>query len=611
MKNLKNSFFSKTPPHGSPAQQKKRNEPDKENSQIKKGYGFFVYWNKLKKYLQKIYTSWGPREKYLIGLFLLIIIGSFLAIGVQLYLSNTQTQPAFGGEYREALIGLPRFLNPALSIANDVDRDLVQLLYSSLMKYDKNGNLVPDLAEKFEITDEGKEYRFVLKSNLKWEDGKPLDAQDVLFTIKLIQNSQFLSPLYQSWQGVSVSIEENNIVVFKLSVAYPPFLENTTIGILPRHIWQNVTMQNFALSDLNLQPIGSGPFKVKKFTKDSSGLISSYTLERNENYHSKKPYLNKIIFKFYSTEKDAIKAYNSRAVDGISFVSSTNLELIKDLDSLRLHEMMMPRSFAIFFNQENNELLKNKKIRKALNHATNKKELVEKILNGFAKTVDTPIPPNLTKYYNENIATLDYDIGKAREILKEEGWENLDNDEILEKVLEENTNYIKLSFTLVTASREELKLVSESLKEQWREAGILLNVITMDLEDLQQNYIRPRTYEMLLFGTILSAVPDPYPFWHSSQINDFGLNLAKYQNDDVDKLLEDARRLTSETRRIEKYKEFQKLITDDIPAIFLYDPAYLYPVNKAIGGIEGVFIVDTSNRFLDIENWYIETKRVF
>lgn len=594
-----------------PFYKKNENSTRKINFALNKEHKFFIYWNKLKKYSQKIYSSWGPREKYLVGLFLLIIIGSFLAIGVQLYLSNTRTQPAFGGEYREALIGLPRFLNPALATANDVDRDLVQLLYSSLMKYDKDGNVVPDLAEKFEITDEGREYRFVLKPNLKWEDGKPLDAQDVLFTIKLIQNSQFSSPLYQSWQGVSVSIEESNIIVFKLSTAYLPFLENTTIGILPRHIWTNITMQNFALSDLNLQPIGSGPFKVKKFTKDSSGLISSYTLERNENYYGKRPYLNKIIFKFYSTEKDAIKAYNSKAVDGISFVSSTNLELIKDLDSLMLHEMMMPRSFAIFFNQENNELLKSKKMRKVLNYATNKKELIENILNGFAQTVNTPIPPNLTKYYNKNIDTLDYDADKAREILKEEGWENLDNDEILEKVSEENTNFVKLSFTLVTANREELKLVAESIKEQWKKVGILLNVITMDLGDLQQNYIRPRAYEMLLFGTILSAIPDPYPFWHSSQINDSGLNLAKYQNDDVDKLLEDTRKLTSETRRIEKYKEFQKLITDDVPVIFLYDPAYLYPVHKAIGGIEPMFIVDTSNRFLNIEDWYVKTKRVF
>lgn len=594
-----------------PFYKKNENSTRKINFALNKEHKFFIYWNKLKKYSQKIYSSWGPREKYLVGLFLLIIIGSFLAIGVQLYLSNTRTQPAFGGEYREALIGLPRFLNPALATANDVDRDLVQLLYSSLMKYDKDGNVVPDLAEKFEITDEGREYRFVLKPNLKWEDGKPLDAQDVLFTIKLIQNSQFSSPLYQSWQGVSVSIEESNIIVFKLSTAYLPFLENTTIGILPRHIWTNITMQNFALSDLNLQPIGSGPFKVKKFTKDSSGLISSYTLERNENYYGKRPYLNKIIFKFYSTEKDAIKAYNSKAVDGISFVSSTNLELIKDLDSLMLHEMMMPRSFAIFFNQENNELLKSKKMRKVLNYATNKKELIENILNGFAQTVNTPIPPNLTKYYNKNIDTLDYDADKAREILKEEGWENLDNDEILEKVSEENTNFVKLSFTLVTANREELKLVAESIKEQWKKVGILLNVITMDLGDLQQNYIRPRAYEMLLFGTILSAIPDPYPFWHSSQINDSGLNLAKYQNNDVDKLLEDTRKLTSETRRIEKYKEFQKLITDDVPVIFLYDPAYLYPVHKAIGGIEPMFIVDTSNRFLNIEDWYVKTKRVF
>jgi len=239
--------------------------------------------------IQKLYASIGPREKYIVGLLALIIFGSALAIGVQLYLSNTKAQPKEGGEYREALIGLPRFLNPALSTTNDVDRDLTQLLYSSLVKYDQNGNIIPDLAETFEILDEGKEYRFTLKRNLFWEDGKPLTAQDVLFTIQLIQNSQYSSSLYQSWQGVNVSIENENIIVFKLSNAYPPFLENATVGILPSHIWEKVTAQNFTLSELNLRPIGSGPFKVEKFTRDNSGLTSSYTLQKNDNYHGKKP----------------------------------------------------------------------------------------------------------------------------------------------------------------------------------------------------------------------------------------------------------------------------------------------------------------------------------
>ena len=561
--------------------------------------------------IQKLYASIGPREKYIVGLLALIIFGSALAIGVQLYLSNTKAQPKEGGEYREALIGLPRFLNPALSTTNDVDRDLTQLLYSSLVKYDQNGNIIPDLAETFEILDEGKEYRFTLKRNLFWEDGKPLTAQDVLFTIQLIQNSQYSSSLYQSWQGVNVSIENENIIVFKLSNAYPPFLENATVGILPSHIWEKVTAQNFTLSELNLRPIGSGPFKVEKFTRDNSGLTSSYTLQKNDNYHGKKPYLDRITFKFYPTEEDAIRAYNSKAVDAISFVSSANIALLKNTKSLNLHEFKIPRIFSIFFNSDAHEELKTKTIRQALNYATNKTQIIEEVLGGFGQVAKTPIPPNLSAYYHNSLETLDYDLAKARMLLSENGWEDIDKDGIREKTDKDGLNPQKLSFTLVTANRTELKKVAELIQNQWKEAGILLKVTTMEFGELQQVLIRPRSYQMLLFGTILSAIPDPYPFWHSSQINDSGLNFAKYSNNDVDKLLEKTRREINDATRIEQYKELQNLIVQDAPAIFLYDPFYIYPVHKAVQGIQAGFIVDTSHRFVDIENWYIETKRVF
>ena len=573
--------------------------------------GKFVF---IKEKIKKIFFSFGPREKYLISLFALIIAGSLLAIGVQIYLSNTKSIPIDGGEYKEAIIGSPRFINPVLSTANDADRDLASLIYSGLVKYDPNGEIVADLADDFKISDDGKEYRFILKPNLLWEDGKPLTADDVIFTIETIQNPKYSSPLYQSWQGVKISIDEEQTIVFKLSNSYPTFLENATIGIIPQHIWNEVKPQNFALSDINLQPIGSGPFKLYKFTKTNSGLISSYTLTKNDNYHNKKPYIDKLTFKFYASEEDAIKAYNSNATDGIAFVSPTNIELLRDAKNINLYEFKMPRSFTVFLNQSQNTLLVEKKIREAITYATNKNELIDIALNGFGQISNTPIPPNLIKYYNENLNPLQYDIEKAKSILSEQGWEDLDEDGIREKIPQENkeSNELqRLAFSIITANKSELIKVAELLKQQWARAGIGLNILSMELGELQQNYIHPRSYEMLLFGTILSTIPDPYPFWHSSQTNDRGLNLAKYKNDDVDKILETARRELNEQKRIEQYKEFQKLVTNDLPAIFLYDPSYIYPVNKGIQGIKPALIVSSSRRFVGIENWYIETKRVF
>ncbi|MEX0870030.1 MAG: peptide ABC transporter substrate-binding protein [Candidatus Spechtbacterales bacterium] len=561
---------------------------------------------------KRIFQRFNPRERYFASLGLFIIVGSLLVLGVGFYLNRTQALPTQGGEYREALVGQPRFINPILAVNNDVDRDLTRLVYSSLMRYDVEGNLIPDLASEYEISEDGREYRFTLKEGIEWEDGNPITSEDVAFTINLIQNPQYSSPLFQSWQGVDVSAEDERTVVFTLSSAYPPFIENATVGILPMHVWRETTPRNFALTDLNLQPIGSGPFTVEKFTKDSSGLISSYTLERNDNYHGQNPFLDAVTFKFYPSEDDAIRAYNNRSVDGIASISPLNIEKIRSYDSLELHEFTMPRYFAIFMNLERSGVLEDVNMRRALVHATDVDRLIDNALSGYGRAANTAIPPSLSEYYNEELPASNYDPEKANELLTEMGWNVRDKSGILIKEGDNEEEISeRLSFSLITVRRPELELVAESLKEQWQESGIELDIALEDLGELQQTSIRPRSYQLLMFGHILGSMPDPFSFWHSSQKNDPGLNLSGYDNSSVDSLLERARTETDEGVRIELYKEFQETIFNDVPAIFLYDPAYLYPVHRNIQGISPAVIVDSSFRFVDIENWYIKTRRVF
>lgn len=566
-----------------------------------------TFSNKIKKILNRF----NPRLRYFIVLSILIFIVLSFTLIYQLYISYTDLIPDFGGEYREAVLGLPRFINPVLSPTNDVDRDLVALTYSSLMRYNVNGELVTDLAETYEISEDGKEYKFLLKENIQWEDEAPITSEDILFTIQLIQNPQYASPLFQSWQGVEVINDGDRTILFILSSPYPPFIENTTLGILPKHIWENVTPKNFALTELNLQPIGSGPFKIEKFAKDDAGFISSFTLLRNDNYHGKKPYIDKITLKFYNNENNAITAFNSKNVDGIAFISPINIKLLKNAKSFNLHEFKMPRYFAIFINEERNKLLEKKVIRQALAYATNRNELIDNVMMGYAQKVDTPIPPNITKYYNKNIDSIEYDLEIAKSLLEEAGWVDKNGDGIREKINEDTEEIIKLEFTLTTVKRKELEEVANILKNQWLDAGILLTIDSRELGELQQDFIRKRSYELLMFGEILGAIPDPFSFWHSSQKDDPGLNLSNYKNSTVDRLLEEARQEINEDIRIEKYKQFQEEVVNDLPAIFLYDPFYLYPIQKRVRGIQNAFITDTSSRFVDIENWFIETKRRF
>lgn len=559
--------------------------------------------------LKTAFQRFNPREKYFVIIFTLVIAAALLGVGAHWYLTQTSVTPAFGGEYREAVIGTPRFINPVLASTNDVDRDIANLIYAGLMKYDAQGNLVPDLAKTYEVTDDGTQYRFTLRENLVWEDGTPLTAEDVVYTIQLIQDPQNSSPLFQSWQGVEITAEDEHTVVFDLSSAYIPFLENTTIGIMPKHIWQDVSTKNFALSEFNLQPVGAGRFRVEKFTKDNAGFISSYTLRRNERYHGKKPFLSRITFKFYDSETEAITAYNNKAADGMAFISPANITELDNAETTNIHDFSMPRYFAVFMSRDRNEIFEEEAVRKALSRATNRQQLVDDILLGFGEPMRNPFPPVLEQYHTAEAQQPVYDLEAAKEILAEDGWNDENADGILEKTEDGTTQ--ELRFRLTTVARPELEQAAQLLAKQWRQVGVELDVATLELGELQQNVLKPRNYELLLFGEILGTIPDPFAFWHSSQIQDPGLNLANYENEDVDTLLEEARQATTKEERIEKYQEFQETVAQDIPAIFLYNPSYLYPIQKSVQGVEPALIADSAQRFVDVEHWFIETKREF
>lgn len=571
---------------------------------------FQMLFSFVLKKVQKPFAKLNPREKYLAGLFALIILGSIVAVGVQLYITNTENVPTLGGEYREAIVGLPRFINPVLSSINDVDRDLVRLIYSGLMTYDKNGNLIPDLAKSFEISEDGKEYTFYLKEDLKWEDGLPLTAEDIVFTINLIKDAQYSSSIYRIWQGVNV-FNEGNTVIFQLTSPYPPFIYNTTLGIMPKHIWGSIAPNNFTLTDLNLQPIGSGPYKVEKFTKDDSGFISSFTLKRNEFYHGPKPYISRVTFEFFQSYEEAIKAYNSKSVDGISSTSPLDTEKIRDKNGTNLHKFKMPGYFAIFINSDANSVLESKSVREAMAYATNRDQIISDAYLGYAEKIDSPIPRVLSKYYNDKIDPIPYDLNKAMSILESSDWIDKDGDGIREKSINDGEKTIKLEFTLHTAENSGLKKTAELLSSQWKKTGIMLNIVTLDPSELQQSIIRSRSYELLLFGQITGMEPDLFPFWYSTQTSSPGLNLSGYENEDVDTLIEEIRKEINETIRTQKLKELQEKIVQDLPAIFLFSTIHLYPIHKGVQGVNAEIIVDTSWRFREISNWFIETKRIF
>jgi len=531
------------------------------------------------------------KERYLILTLFFVILGSLIAAPIGAFFHYTQTAPNYGGSFVEGIVGEPRYINPLLSRTNDADRDIVSLIYSGLMKYNEEGKIVPDLIKSYEVSSDGLNYTIYLKENARWHDGAKVTADDVIFTILTAQNSDYGSPERINWSGVDMEKIGEYAFIFKLKNKYAQFLNNLTVHILPKHLWQDIKPINFAFSELNLKPIGSGPYRFSKFKKSGNGRVVSYELEANRTYHEGRPYIESIEFKFFDLEDELIDNYNRNDLDSIGAVSSKNLKKIKFKQRLNIHQLNIPRYFAIFFNQNQSKVLSDKNIRLALSHATNKEELAQKVLENNGSTVDAPLSKTLFEI-SDDLKKYEYDLEKARSYLP--------------TAVASGSEQIKLK--LSTSSWPELTEVASLLKEQWAKIGVELTIEIMQTPELQQ-IIKERNYEMLLFGEVLSPDPDPFSLWHSTQKRDPGLNLALYDNKDADKLLEDGRLTLNPNERLKKYVEFQKLLVGDIPAIFLYNPFYLYPQAKHIKGSEMSVIGTPSDRFSNVAKWFIETKR--
>ena len=569
--------------------------PDKEKQKLKK------FQFRQLKYLLRVLSR---KEKGILFLLLLVIVISLSFLGSRYYKEHSQEIPKAGGHFIEGVIGQPKLVNPILCQTNDVDMDLSTLIYSGLIKYNSSGELIPDLAEGYEISKDGKNYIFHLRENIKWHDDFELTADDVIFTVELIKNPEYKSPLYPNFQGVAIEKVDDFTLKFVLDEPFSPFLyEQTIFGILPKHIWENVLPENFALAEYNLRPIGTGPYQFEEYKKDKQGNINSYDLVLNENYHLDKPFLEKITFLFFEDEADLIQAFQNKEITGVSYIPT---EYKKDLEKegINFYSVSLPKFYALFFNQPKNEHLKNKEVRKALAYAIDKQEIIDKALNGQALPAHTPILPGFLGH-NPEIKKYEYNQERALELLNKAGWKDID----------EKGNRLKegqpLEITITSVDQPPFPQVLDIIKEAWENIGVKVHVKLYDPAKLQVEYIKPRNYEVLLYGELMMHDPDPWPFWHSSQRLDPGLNLTSFKDEAVDDLLGEARHILDQNKRAKKYLHFQNILAEEIPAIFLYSPTYLYGVDKKIKGIKLDRITFPSDRFAEINMWYVKIRRTW
>jgi len=562
--------------------------------------------NKKLRYLIRILPQKEKIFFLVLAAVFLISLAGIIKQAASLVLADA---PADGGEISEGIIGTPRFINPALA-TSDADRDLTILIYSGLLRRDGQGNLIPDLAEDYKISEDGLSYAFKIRDEAVWHDNKPITSDDVVFTIKTIQNSLIKSPKQASWEGVEIQKISDKEISFSLKRPYAPFLENAALGILPKHIWEKIPPEQFSLNVFNIKPVGSGPFKIKETKKDSSDITTAYILERNKKFTLGKPHLKKIILKFYPSEEALIKAFKNKEIDSLAAASPKNLSDLKRKNSI-VKTLKLPWVFGVFFNQNQNPILANQEVREALDLASDKDMIIQEVLGGFGERLASAIPPGVLGYFD-----FDFDLKNrpasetsAKEKLEKAGWKYNQEEKIYEKKNKKET--LQLKFSLATSNAPDLAQAANMLKTNWEKIGVKTDVQIFEIGNLNQNVIRPRKYDALLFGLIVGGDPDPFAFWHSSQRNDPGLNISLYANITVDRLLEEARTTLNPKARELKYQAFQKELIEDKPAIFLYSPTYIYLIPKSLKGMETENITVPSERFAQIHQWHVKTKKIW
>ncbi|HSX01754.1 MAG TPA: ABC transporter substrate-binding protein [Candidatus Saccharimonadia bacterium] len=533
-------------------------------------------------------------------LWLTVLVVGFVGLTQQIDALSRAAQiavPAPGGTYSEAAVGTVNVLNPVLP-ESTLSSDINRLIFSGLTRYNAKRQIVPDLAERWDISPDGRTYTFYLRHGVAWQDGVPFTAADVAFTLTAIQNPDSRSPLASSWQGVRTDVRGNDVVVFTLPTPLASFMDSTTLGIVPRHLLESVDPSQLREASFNQHPVGTGPFKIKTFAPAAHEV----TLAANNDYYGGRPKLDEFTFRLYDTSLAALNAYAQHQVVSPGQVQPDDVGRRNQLAGLDDYNFTLPDETVLFF-QTANGLLTDKGLRGILSRSIDRDQVLNSATGGQGIALTQPILPGQIGY-TPKYASAALDAAAARQALDAAGW-------IAPKPgAPRQKDGQPLNFKLVTLSGGELERAAGEIKRQLTAIGVSVQVVAVDSTMLQQTYMRPRNFQMLLFGINLGGDPDVYSFWHSSQAQDPGINLSGYTSADADKALETARIKTDPQIRQGKYDAFLKAWNADAPAAVLYESGYQYSVSQDVAGLTAGRLVVPSDRFYDVQNWTVRRRWV-
>ena len=511
-------------------------------------------------------------------------------------------QPEPGGAYTEGILGSFTNANPIYA-TSAADSSVARLVFSGLLTYNADNRLVGDLAQTWQTDSRGVQYTVHLKSGLVWHDGQPLTSADVVFTYQVIQNADAKSPLFSSWQGISVTAPDPQTVVFTLPSALSSFPYSLTTGIIPKHVLDGVPMTQMRSSAFNsANPIGAGPFKWQAIEVHGDKPLEReerIALVPNENYNGGKPKLEKFIVRCFRNEDTMAKSFSRHELNGVVGFEATPAEL-KDDKNVHSYNIPLNAEVMVFFKMSN-PILGDATVRRALLLATD--------TNAVIVGLDYPVIPAYEPLlkssvgFDKKYAQAIINENEANRLLEGAGWA-VGSNGIRSK------DGKPLSFTIFSQNSSEFTYLTQTLQKQWRAVGVDAQVVLQPSSDLQAT-ISQHSYDALVYGISIGLDPDVFVYWHSSQADVRSatrLNFSEYKSGAADSALDGGRTRSDPALRAIKYAPFLQAWQNDVPAISFYQPRLFYLTNGKLFGLSEHSINTPQDRYNNVINWMIRQK---
>ncbi len=541
----------------------------------------------------------GPGRRLLPALVGLLLLTACQGHLPQL-LPRTAASPSPGGQVTEAILGQIGPLNPLFEQETNA-QDIDSLIYQGLTTVDRQQHVVGLLAKSWTTSADGLSYTFLLRAGVRWADGKPFTADDVMFTFGILQSPQYQEPDAQYWKEVTVQKVGPMAVRFTLKAPSASFPIALRLGILPKHVFEHIPITSMASSVYSgARAFGTGPFRVQSISPDRQTVV----MVRNP-YARPRPYLDRFVFRAYPTLGDAVEAVTSGQADTVGAPEMPQVAPLEKQAGLRVMEVRTYSLVAMFFDLTPAMAVyfDPPTVRQALVMAIDRRKIIDQVLGGRADPAPGPIPPTSWAYSAKDAAKYPYDPAQAATLLRQAGWARDPRTGLLER------DGHPFSVTLETADAYPYVQVADSISRQLRPLGVMVEVQTVPVAVLFSRDLTGHQYQMAIIALDTGPDPDEFSIWHSGEPPDtlnFASEMIPHQAI-IDKDLEDGRSSLDQAARRSAYADFQGLISDGAPADFLFEPYYTYLVSARVHGVHMNPVIDPVDRFQYVADWYVTT----